>query len=70
MITNSAALMVFIYASVNIAMTIGMGPVVGVPLPFFSYGGSSFFTFMSIFGMVQNMVTFRYIKDNTIKIRF
>ena len=69
-ITNSAALMVFIYASVNIAMTIGMGPVVGVPLPFFSYGGSSFFTFMSIFGMVQNMVTFRYIKDNTIKIRF
>ena len=69
-ITNSAALMVFIYASVNIAMTIGMGPVVGVPLPFFSYGGSSFFTFMSIFGMVQNMVTFRYIKDSTIKIRF
>jgi len=61
-IVNSVALLIFIYTAVNIAMTIGFGPVVGVPLPFFSYGGSSFITFMIFFGMVQNMVTFRRIK--------
>jgi rod shape determining protein RodA len=30
---------------VNIAMTIGLFPVVGIPLPFFSYGGSSLWSF-------------------------
>jgi len=40
------SLMIFIYMSVNIAMTMGLAPVVGVPLPMFSYGGSSFVTFM------------------------
>lgn len=70
-IVNSVALMIFIYTAVNIAMTIGLGPVVGVPLPFFSYGGSSFFTFMCFFGMVQNMLTFKYAKDNQVlKVRF
>ena len=31
----------FVYASVNIAMTIELAPVVGIPLPLLSYGGSS-----------------------------
>jgi rod shape determining protein RodA len=33
---------------VNIGMTIGLAPVIGIPLPFFSYGGSSlwFFTIL------------------------
>ncbi len=38
----------FFHYSVNIAMTIGLFPVIGIPLPFFSYGGSSLFAF-SIF---------------------
>ncbi len=42
--TTSVSLMIFIYMSINIAMTVGLAPVVGVPLPFFSYGGSSFIT--------------------------
>jgi rod shape determining protein RodA len=34
--------MLFFYFTINIGMTIGMMPVVGVPLPFMSYGGTSF----------------------------
>jgi rod shape determining protein RodA len=30
---------------VNIGMTIGLMPVIGIPLPFFSYGGSSLWAF-------------------------
>ena len=41
-------------------MTIGFAPVVGIPLPFYSYGGSSFVTFMSLFGILQNLLTFRF----------
>lgn len=35
----------FIHFFINIAMTIGLFPVVGIPLPFFSYGGSSLWAF-------------------------
>jgi rod shape determining protein RodA len=35
----------FIHFAVNIGMTIGMFPVIGIPLPFFSYGGSSLWAF-------------------------
>lgn len=35
----------FFHFAVNIAMTIGLAPVVGIPLPFFSYGGSSLWAF-------------------------
>ncbi len=52
--------MIFVYTSVNIAMTMGLSPVVGVPLPMFSYGGSSFITFMILFAILQNLITFRF----------
>tara|TARA_B110000503_G_scaffold133021_1_gene209806 strand:+ start:20369 stop:21631 length:1263 start_codon:yes stop_codon:yes gene_type:complete len=35
----------FFHFAINIAMTIGLFPVIGIPLPFFSYGGSSLWTF-------------------------
>jgi len=35
----------FIHVTVNIGMTIGLFPVIGIPLPFFSYGGSSLWAF-------------------------
>ncbi len=35
----------FFHVTINIGMTIGLMPVVGIPLPFFSYGGSSFMAF-------------------------
>ncbi len=41
----SVAAIIFFHFTVNIAMTIGLFPVVGIPLPFFSYGGSSLWSF-------------------------
>jgi rod shape determining protein RodA len=41
----SVAAFIFFHFGVNIAMTIGLFPVVGIPLPFFSYGGSSLWSF-------------------------
>lgn len=64
--TTGVGLFVFIYMSVNIAMTVDFSPVVGIPLPFFSYGGSSFITFMIFFGIVQNLLAFRF--DPTYKL--
>lgn len=44
----SVASIIFFHFAVNIGMTIGLAPVIGIPLPFFSYGGSSlwFFTIL------------------------
>lgn len=41
----SVAAIIFFHFTVNIAMTIGLFPVIGIPLPFFSYGGSSLWSF-------------------------
>ncbi|MDF1881617.1 rod shape-determining protein RodA [Sulfurimonas sp. MAG313] len=59
-VSLSLAFLFFIYMSVNIAMTIGFAPVVGVPLPMFSYGGSSFVNFMIIIAILQNLMAFRF----------
>jgi rod shape determining protein RodA len=39
------ASILFFHVTINIAMTIGLAPVIGIPLPFFSYGGSSLWAF-------------------------
>ena len=39
------ASILFFHVAVNIGMTIGMAPVIGIPIPFFSYGGSSLWSF-------------------------
>ncbi len=41
----SVAAIFFMHFAINIGMTIGLFPVVGIPLPFFSYGGSSLMAF-------------------------
>ena len=41
----SVVSIMFFHFAINIAMTIGLFPVIGIPLPFFSYGGSSLLTF-------------------------
>ena len=64
-VTTGVALLIFVYMGVNISMTIGLAPVVGVPLPFFSYGGTSFITFMVFFGILENLLSFRF--DRTYK---
>ncbi|MBG8554246.1 rod shape-determining protein RodA [Hymenobacter guriensis] len=42
------ASIIFFHFSINIGMTIGLAPVVGIPLPFFSYGGSSLWSFTTL----------------------
>lgn len=39
------ASILFFHLAVNVGMTIGLAPVIGIPLPFFSYGGSSLWSF-------------------------
>ena len=41
----AVACILFFHVAVNIGMTIGIAPVIGIPLPFFSYGGSSLWAF-------------------------
>lgn len=41
----SIAAIFFMHFAINIAMTIGLAPVIGIPLPFLSYGGSSLWAF-------------------------
>lgn len=41
----SVAAIIFFHVAINIGMTIGLAPVIGIPLPFFSYGGSSLWAF-------------------------
>ncbi len=41
----SVAMILFYHISINIGMNIGFAPVIGIPLPFFSYGGSSMMSF-------------------------
>ncbi len=59
-IAYSTGLLIFVYSGVNVAMTVGMAPVVGIPLPLFSYGGSSFITFMVLFGILENLFVFKH----------
>lgn len=45
----------FVHTIINIGMAMGMVPVIGVPLPFLSYGGSNLLTNMMMVGLLLNM---------------
>ncbi|KCZ19628.1 EsvE3 [Acinetobacter baumannii] len=49
----------FVYVFVNAGMVSGILPVVGVPLPFMSYGGTAIITLMATFGLVMSIHTHR-----------
>ena len=53
--------MLFWHVVINIGMVIGLFPVVGVPLPFFSYGGTSMVTSMLGIGMLLNIRMRRFM---------
>ena len=59
-ITISIGFLIFYHLSINIAMITKLAPIVGIPLPFFSYGGSSFLTFGIMFAIIENLLAFRY----------
>ncbi|EGN76385.1 rod shape-determining protein RodA [Idiomarina sp. A28L] len=56
---GSITLTFFIYVLVNIGMVSGVLPVVGVPLPLISYGGTSMVTMMAGFGIIMGIATHR-----------
>ncbi|MFA9229850.1 MAG: rod shape-determining protein RodA [Microgenomates group bacterium] len=49
----------FLYIAVNLSMVMGMAPVVGVPLPLLSYGGSATLVILLSFGLVQSAIVHR-----------
>ena len=53
MLVVGATLTVFGYAAINVSMVTGLVPVVGVPLPFVSYGGTSMLTLMCGLGLAM-----------------
>ncbi|MFQ5935115.1 MAG: rod shape-determining protein RodA [Acidiferrobacterales bacterium] len=61
LLAGSLTLTFFLYFFVNIGMVTGILPVVGVPLPIVSYGGSSLVTLMAGFGILMSIQTHRKI---------
>ena len=59
LLAGGLALTFFFYFFVNIGMVTGILPVVGVPLPIISYGGSSIVTLMAAFGILMSIQTHR-----------
>lgn len=54
------ASIIFFHFTINIGMTIGLSPVIGIPLPFFSYGGSSLWAFTLLLFVFIKQDAFRY----------
>jgi len=59
LLSGSLILTFFVYTFVNIGMVTGLLPVVGVPLPLVSYGGTSMVTLMASFGIMMSIHTHR-----------
>ena len=57
LLAGSLAFTFFVYVFVNIGMVIGILPVVGVPLPMISYGGTSVVTLLAGFGILMSIHT-------------
>ena len=54
LVTLGIAMTFFLYFAVNMSMVMGLAPVVGVPLPLVSYGGSAMLVLLAGFGLVQS----------------
>ena len=61
LVAGSLSLTFFFYVFVNMGMVSGILPVVGVPLPLVSYGGTSMVTLMAGFGILMSIYTHRTI---------
>ena len=59
LVAGSLSLMLFTYVFVNVGMVTGVLPVVGVPLPFMSYGGTALLTLGVACGMLMGISRYR-----------
>ncbi|MGB5930972.1 MAG: rod shape-determining protein RodA, partial [Cyclobacteriaceae bacterium] len=60
----SVACILFFHFMINIGMTIGLFPVIGIPLPFFSYGGSSLLSFTILLFILLKLDSHRKLSLN------
>ncbi|MDI6686822.1 MAG: rod shape-determining protein RodA [Desulfobacterales bacterium] len=60
-LAGGITMFIFLQIVINIGMVIGLMPVVGVPLPFISYGGSSIITVMICIGILMNISMRRFL---------
>lgn len=65
-LVGGLTLVLFVYVFINIGMVSGILPVVGVPLPLISYGGSSLVVLMASFGIIMSVHTHRYMLSKNI----
>jgi rod shape determining protein RodA len=61
LLAMGVATIFFLHCTINIGMTTGILPVVGIPLPLLSYGGSSVLTTFTGIGLIMNVKMRRYI---------
>lgn len=63
LLAGAISLSFFVYVFVNAGMVSGILPVVGVPLPFISYGGTAILTLLSGFGILMSIHTHKKLLD-------
>ena len=61
---GTMSLLFFTYAFVNIGMVTGMLPVVGVPLPFMSFGGTALMTLFIAVGILMSVQSHRKLVNS------
>ncbi len=61
LLASGLAISLFLYVLINIGMVMGLMPVVGVPLPLISYGGSAMLTWMLAYGLILSVSTHRHV---------
>ncbi|MFY7698063.1 MAG: rod shape-determining protein RodA [Legionella sp.] len=64
LLAASLGMTFFLSAFVNIGMVMGILPVVGIPLPLVSYGGSAMVTFLASFGIMMSISSHRILFNN------
>ena len=64
LLAASLAMTFFLSAFVNIGMVMGILPVVGIPLPLVSYGGTAMVTFLARFGILMSIRSHRILFNN------
>jgi rod shape determining protein RodA len=65
LIALGITMLIFWEVFINIGMVLGILPVVGIPLPFFSYGGSSMVVLMTAVGLLMNISVRRFILQSS-----
>ncbi len=55
LVVMGVLVLLFIHFAINIGMNVGVTPVIGLPLPFLSYGGSSLIVNMTLIGIALNI---------------